>query len=182
MKDWFGRAEILMKDVIEDIKKLPIDADRTSGLNPDSIDQFNKQKAKFFSDNIINLERKDYSTLAANQLERSELQFVRGIHGLLQESEYDQLMSWQIPKVIKLLDEKILSEICRYSYVKRFLVNEITLLNKLLQKVREDMDILKLIDSGVLSADLNFRKLKQVLLKGPRYRTKHSSPGKKSSS
>lgn len=166
MKDWFSRGELSIKDVIEDIKILAIDGDRTSGLNPDNIDEFNKQKAKFFSENIINLERKDYSALATKQSQDSELNFVRGIHSLLEEDDYQLVTNWHVPKRIQLPDEKTLSEICRYSYVKRFLVKEISTLNSLLGLVQEDITTMKAIDSGRFAADPNFKNLKNGLLKG----------------
>lgn len=166
MKDWFSRGELNVKDVIEDIKMLQIDADRTSGLNPDNIDEFNKQKAKFFSENIINLERKDYSALAAKQSDGSELNFVRGIHNLLQDNDYQQVTDWNVPKLITLPDEKTLSEICRYSYVKRFLVKEITVLNCLLEHVQEDIHTMKMIDKGAFATDPYHKQMKHALLKG----------------
>src|SRR3990167_2537016 len=166
MKDWFSRGDLSIKDVIEDITMMPIDADRTSGLNPDNIDEFNKQKAQFFSENIINLERKDYSALAAKQDTGSELNFVRGIHNLLQENDYHNAMNWKVPKEIILPDEKLLVEICRYSYVKRFLVKEVTLLNSLMTTIQEDLETLRLIDRGVYATDPTFTKMKEKLCTG----------------
>ena len=43
---------------------MDIDFQKLTGLNPEAITEHKKKKADFFSENIINLEKKDYSALS----------------------------------------------------------------------------------------------------------------------
>lgn len=111
---------------------MEIDLQRHSGLNQDAVNEFKKRKADFFSKNIINLEKKDYSAISRAR-KNQPAQILEMPTDLL-----SNLLS-DLPKSIVLPAQGTIEEAIKYSHLRRYFVNEAYHLNDLLSRVREDL-------------------------------------------
>ena len=135
--------------MIEDTGSLNIDYDKACGLNSEAIELYNRKKATFFSNNIINLEKKDYSALIPSHLVESPLESSM--------SNLQQLLA-ACPTDVELLEEKEMADVCKYSHVKRFMLKEVLVLNALLGRVRRELSIILKTENKTYTSEPNIIK------------------------
>jgi hypothetical protein len=133
-KEWQAKFPEVFREVLLEIVADPeIKGDKYTGVSSQAIDEAQKAKAEFFSNNVINLERKAYADIFKVEAQATtKVDF---------PSILSNLMS-SLPNDLKLRSQKDLEEECKYSYLKRFLLSEVMRYNESIEKIREDIEVL----------------------------------------
>lgn len=154
------RGRETTRDIVSEVIKMDIDFQKLTGLNPEAITEHKKKKADFFSENIVNLEKKDYSALSRSRQPPKT--------PLLASLDFSFLtdLSAQLPKPVTLPDKKELDEVCKYSHLRRFFVKEIALHNELLAKIREDLAVFASLDAKEAAPEQAFLELTEGARRG----------------
>ena len=140
-KDWFIRDTDSIRQVLDEIQSLEVEADRVIGISQESIERYKKRKAAFFSGNIINLEKKDYSGLVQTD-SSSQILHQRD------NSDLKELLAI-IPNEVETQSSSKIEEVCRYSYVKRYLVKECARFNSFILRIKRELEEARLTDLKV---------------------------------
>ena len=118
-----------------------------------------KKKAVYFSDNIINLEKKRYDDLFVNHDGGA------AVYQIDTTSVISELVEG-IPPTVELSNLELLEEACKYSYIKRFLLKQTLALNNLLLKVKADVGHIQSRTIGHFKANSSIDLMLEALGKG----------------
>lgn len=133
MREWSVRSTDSFGDVLAEIMRMKdLTPERLVGMDHSIVAETSKKKAAFFSDNIINLEKKQYEEI-----------FRKANHGpppvLSSPESAISLVVQSLPPDILIANLPALQEACKYSYLKRYLLKQMLSFIGLLRCIRDDV-------------------------------------------
>lgn len=150
----------MFTEVLQEIMKMTdLTPEKLIGMDQSLVAERSKKKAEFFSENIVNLEKKQYEEIFRKPDDGPQIKL------LTSESALSTVLDGLPPELI-FGDVTAIEEACRYSYLKRFLLGQTLNFNALLRQVRHDVENLKLRISGQFKEDSSLDSLKETLIKG----------------
>lgn len=129
------------------------------GIDQSVVANESKKKAVFFSENIINLEKKQYEELFRKQDGGLELVLSTPEQAL-------QAVLDGLPPDVLLKDLPAIEESCKYSALKRFLLNQTLNFNALIARVRRETSYIQARVAGSFKADPAIDSLIEILRHG----------------
>jgi hypothetical protein len=159
-KEWAVRSTDVFPEVVQEIMRLTdMATERIVGMDSSVVTDAAKKKASFFSENIVNLEKKLYEEIFRKPDDGPVVK-------LMTPEATLELVIEGLPTDLHLGDVAALEEACRYSYLKRFLLRQAISFNHLLQTIRKDMINIKARIIGSFKDDSKIDSIIEVLIRG----------------